>query len=295
MSGVICHVTHGRINPMPAHIDETQHYDADPTTVFAMLRNEEFIVYKCQQSASLEATADVTDEGDTVLIHNRRVLPANHPAIARTLAAMGEMKLAQSTYGPLYDRFAKMDLKEVAGDAQARAMGERLYLNTCAQCHGADARGAKGFPNLADADWLYGGAPDAIKTTIAQGRMGVMPPQAAAVGSEQDVRNVAEYVLSLSGSPHDPLKAQLGQEKFATICAACHGPEGKGNPLIGAPNLTDKIWLHGSGVEAVVNAINKGFSNQMPAHGEFLGDAKVHVLAAYVWGLSNGVEPGTKK
>ena len=130
-------------------------------------------------------------------------------------------------------------------------IGERLFVNNCATCHGSDARGSKGFPNLTDADWLWGGTPEKIEETITKGRSGMMPPMAAAVGSADDVRNVANYVLSLSGSPHNAIAAQLGRAKFAA-CAACHGADGKGNPALGAPNLTDKVWLHGWGEEAIV-------------------------------------------
>ena len=167
------------------------------------------------------------------------------------------------------------------------AVGERLFMNNCAQCHGSDARGSKGFPNLTDGDWLHGGTTDKIKETITKGRMGVMPPMAAAVGTSDDVRNLANYVLSLSGAAHDSVKAALGKEKFAA-CAACHGPDGKGLQAVGAPNLTDKTWLHGAGVEStVVEMVNNGKMNQMPAQEDRLTPSQIHVLTAYVWGLSN--------
>lgn len=206
-----------------------------------------------------------------------------------------EVAAADKQYGPIFAKYAAEPLEKVALDPQAAAIGEKLFLNHCAQCHGSDARGAKGFPNLTDRDWQWGAAPDAIKTSIRDGRSGVMPPMAAAVGSESDVRNVAEFVLSLSGSPHDATKAALGKEKFVT-CAACHGADGKGNPVLGAPNLTDRIWIYGSGVDAIVEAITKGRSNVMPAHKDFLGEAKVHLLAAYVWRISHPEEvaAGTK-
>ena len=170
------------------------------------------------------------------------------------------------------------------------AIGERLFMNNCAQCHGSDARGGKSFPNLTDADWLHGGAPENIKQTITQGRMAMMPPQAEVVGTPEDVRNLAHYVLSLSGSPHDSLKASLGKSKF-TACAACHGMDGKGNTLMGAPNLTDDIWLHGWGEKAIVDIITNGKMNEMPAQDKKLTPAQIDVLTAYVWGLSN--KPGT--
>jgi cytochrome c oxidase cbb3-type subunit 3 len=187
---------------------------------------------------------------------------------------------------PLYARFNGMKPEEVAGDSQAMAIGERLFMNNCSQCHGSDARGSKGFPNLTDPDSLYGGAPDKIKETLVQGRIGNMPPMAAAVGTPDDVRNVAHYVMSLSNSPHDSLKASLGKAKFGA-CAACHGVDGKGNQALGAPNLADDIWLHGWGENAIVAIVNNGKVNQMPAQADKLTESQIHVLASYVWGLSN--------
>ncbi|MBT9476029.1 cytochrome-c oxidase, cbb3-type subunit III [Polaromonas sp.] len=187
---------------------------------------------------------------------------------------------------PLYARFNGMKPEEVAGDSQAMAIGERLFMNNCSQCHGSDARGSKGFPNLTDPDSLYGGAPDKIKETLVQGRIGNMPPMAAAVGTPDDVRNVAHYVMSLSNSPHDSLKASLGKAKFGA-CAACHGADGKGNQALGAPNLTDDVWLHGWGENAIVNMVNNGKVNQMPAQAGKLTESQIHVLTSYVWGLSN--------
>jgi cytochrome c oxidase cbb3-type subunit 3 len=197
-----------------------------------------------------------------------------------------ETTAAEKELAPLYAQFAGRKPEELAGDANAMAVGERLFMNNCAQCHGSDARGSKGFPNLADGDWLHGGAPDNIIETITKGRIGQMPPMAAAVGSADDVKNVANYVLSLSGSPHDSLRAQLGKSKF-TACAACHGANGKGNTAIGAPNLTDDIWLHGYGEQAIIAMINNGKTNEMPAQAGKLTAEQIHVLASYVWGLSN--------
>ena len=199
-----------------------------------------------------------------------------------------ELKKAEAEYGPLFNKYLKLDLPAVAADPQANAIGERLFLTYCAQCHGSDARGSKGFPNLTDKDWLYGGTPDVIKTTILKGRNGAMPPMGAALGGDKDIENVAHYVMSLSGSPAaDSIKKTFGQEKFAA-CAACHGADGKGNPALGSPNLTDKIWLYGGSLDTIMETIRKGRVNMMPAFDDFLGEAKVHVLAAYVWSLSNG-------
>jgi cytochrome c oxidase cbb3-type subunit 3 len=187
----------------------------------------------------------------------------------------------------LYARFTAMDEKQLAADEQAMGIGERLFVNNCAACHGSDARGSKGFPNLTDTDWLWGGSFTDIQKTIAEGRVGAMPPMADAIGGGENVRNVAHYVLSLAGSPHDSVAAQLGRSKFAA-CAACHGMDGKGNPALGAPNLTDKVWLHGWGEEAIAAMVNGGKTNAMPAHASRLTPEQVKVLAAYVWRFSNG-------
>ena len=196
-----------------------------------------------------------------------------------------EVDKARAAMAPLYAKFTALPAEALAKDSQAMAIGERLFANNCAGCHGSDARGSKGFPNLTDGDWLYGGTHDKIKETITGGRQGVMPPMAAAVGSADDVRNVANYVLSLSGSPHNAVAAALGKPKFVA-CAACHGPDGKGNQALGAPNLTDKVWLHGWGEDAVVAMITAGKTNQMPAQGQRLSAEQIHVLGAYVWNLS---------
>jgi cytochrome c oxidase cbb3-type subunit 3 len=202
-----------------------------------------------------------------------------------------EVAKANQALEPLYAKFAGMPPEDVAKDPQAMAIGDRLFMNNCAQCHGSDARGGKGFPNLTDKDWLHGGTHEKIKETLVKGRIGNMPPMAAAVGSADDVRNVAHYVLSLSNSPHDALRASLGKPKFVA-CAACHGPDGKGNQTIGAPNLTDDIWLHGWGENAIIAMVNNGKVNQMPAQAGKLTDPQLHVLASYVWGLSN--QPAAK-
>ncbi|HEY1092000.1 MAG TPA: cytochrome-c oxidase, cbb3-type subunit III [Burkholderiaceae bacterium] len=198
---------------------------------------------------------------------------------------------ARAVTAPLFASFAPLSFDALARDKQAHAIGERLFANNCAGCHGADARGSKGFPNLTDHDWLYGGAPEQIIESITKGREGTMPPMAAAVGNADDVRNLANYVLSLSGSEENKTSAQLGRSSF-TACAACHGVKGGGNIALGAPNLSDQIWLHGWGVPAVTAMINKGKHSVMPAHGERLSSDEIRVLAAYVWGLS-AAEPGT--
>lgn len=201
-----------------------------------------------------------------------------------------EVQQVKDSIAPLYAKFTGMPPEELAKDSQALAIGERLYLNNCAQCHGSDARGSKSFPNLTDNDWLGDGTVAHIKNTITNGRQGMMPPMAAAVGSPEDVRNLAQYVLSLSGSPHDSVQAALGKPKFG-VCAACHGPEGKGMAATGAPNLTDQIWLHGYGAEAIIKMVNEGKNNVMPAQNVILTPEQIHVLTGYVWNLSRSAKP----
>ena len=197
-----------------------------------------------------------------------------------------EQAAAKAKLQPLFAKYTAMDADALAQQPEAMAMGQRLFLNNCAQCHGSDGKGSKGFPNLTDADWLWGGELDAIKVSISNGREGVMPALADAVGSSDDQRNLAHYVMSLSGSPHNSLKAQLGKGKFGS-CAACHGSQGKGNTALGAPNLTDKIWLHGWGEEAILAMIQNGKHNIMPAQNKLLTPEQIHVLGAYVKSMSN--------
>lgn len=220
---------------------------------------------------------------------------AAYPAIGTYAGKLGwtqvkqyeqEMEAANKTIAPLYAKFAAMPVEELATNPEAKAIGERMFMNNCAQCHGSDAHGSRGFPNLTDKDWIHGGSPEKIAETLTNGRVGMMPPMAAAVGTEEDVKNVANYVLSLSNSAHDATRAAAGKEKFA-VCAACHGADGTGSQSIGAPNLADNIWLHGAGEEAIIKRINEGKVNQMPAQGTKFTPEQIHVLAAYVWGLSN--------
>jgi cytochrome c oxidase cbb3-type subunit 3 len=196
-----------------------------------------------------------------------------------------EIAKTRATMAPLYAKFTGKPAEELAQNEQAMGIGQRLYLNNCAQCHGSDARGSKGFPNLTDSDWLYGGSHETIITTLTNGRQGNMPALAAALGGAADVRNVSNYVLSLSSSPHNSVAAQLGKPKFA-VCAACHGAEGKGNQALGAPNLTDKVWLHGWGEQAITQIITQGKVNVMPAQAGRLTPEQIYVLSAYVWSLS---------
>ena len=200
-----------------------------------------------------------------------------------------EVAKMEAAVKPLFDKYMAMDVKAVAADKQAMEMGKRLYLTYCMQCHGADARGAKGFPNLTDSDWLYGGEPDQIKETISNGRLGVMPAHEQ-LGA-YSIKDLANFVRSLSGLTNDSVRAGKGKEAFtAAGCVGCHGPEATGMHAIGAPNLTDKVWLYGSSEATITETITKGRQNQMPAWKEFLGDAKVHLLSAYVVSVSQGAK-----
>ncbi len=197
----------------------------------------------------------------------------------------GEMQDAEAKYGPIFQKYAKMDVAAIAKDPEALEIGGRLFANYCAQCHGSDAQGGGGFPNLTDNDWLYGGAPETIEQSILNGRQGTMPGWAAQLGDD-GVKQVTAYVLSLSGREVDSALASAGKEKYMTFCAGCHGPDGKGNQALGAPNLTDKVWLYGGSQGAVEKSIREGRSGKMPAFKDFLGEDKVHLLAGYVYSLS---------
>ena len=208
-------------------------------------------------------------------------------------ALMNSMTTANDELKPVYAKYVKMDIVQVATDPKAREMGQRLFLNSCAQCHGSDAGGSKGFPNLTDGDWLYGGSPDNIKTTITNGRSGVMPPFPQL--DNKQIVDVANYVRSLSGLPVDELKVARGAEVFKANCVACHGPDAKGNIVLGAPNLTDKSWLYGSSEVAIVETVTKGRMAMMPAQDKVLSPEKIQLLTAYVWGLSNNKQAATTK
>ena len=194
--------------------------------------------------------------------------------------------VSEATLAPLMERFKLYPVEQLASDPAAQQMGKVLFEDNCAACHQRSAKGnvALGAPDLSDGDWLYGGSGSDITTSIHDGRSGVMPPWAS-LGAD-NVKNLAQYVLSLSGSPHDAAKAAAGQPLFAT-CAACHGAEGKGNQALGAPNLTDHIWLHGGSVADIEKTIGEGRQGHMPAWSPRLSDEKIRVVAAYVYHLSH--------
>lgn len=196
-----------------------------------------------------------------------------------------EIDSADAQYGPLFAKFAQTDIAVLAEDDDAKRIGRRLFLNYCAGCHGSDARGAPGFPNLTDDDWLYGSAPAMIKISILDGRQGVMPALGNALG-DQGIKEVVSYVQTLSGGKADAALAEAGKGKFLMFCAGCHTAEGTGNQAIGAPNLTDNIWLYSRSAGAIEKAIREGRNGKMPAHRDFLGEDKSHLMAAYVYSLA---------
>jgi len=197
-----------------------------------------------------------------------------------------EVEDANNRYGPIYAKYGKEPIAELATNPEAVRLGKSLFMTYCTICHGSDAGGVPGYPNLRDNDWLYGGTPEAIETTITNGRKGNMP-DANTNNLDADAEdNVVEYVLSLSGKQHDQAAAVKGKETFNKVCFACHGNDAKGNQMLGAPNLTDNIWLYGGSKTTIKETISKGRQANMPAHGEFLGKDKVHLLASYIYSLS---------
>jgi cytochrome c oxidase cbb3-type subunit 3 len=205
-----------------------------------------------------------------------------------------EEQLAAQRYGPIYDKFAKLPIVALAKDPDALAIGQKTFLNNCAPCHASDGGGARGFPNLTDNDWLYGGAPATIEATITDGRGGVMPAWGPILGDEK-VKDVAQYVMSLSGMTNDSIRAARGADVFKQNCVACHGADGKGNQQIGAPNLTDRTWLYGGDQATIIESIAKGRNGHMPAWKQTLTPAQIHLVAAYVYSLSHAAgAPGTQ-
>ncbi len=196
-----------------------------------------------------------------------------------------EVQAAEASFKPLYDAYLATSLDVLEQDVAAMGTAKRLFATNCALCHGADARGATGFPNLRDHDWLWGGEADAIKTTIAGGRNAVMPPWESALG-QSGVEQVSEYVYSLTRDPINPALVAPGQQHYNTLCAACHGPEGKGNPMLGAPDLTDNVWLYGGSLGAIRQSVALGRNGVMPAFEGQLNESQIHLLTAYLGSIS---------
>ncbi len=196
-----------------------------------------------------------------------------------------EVAAADERFRDMRDRYMALSVEEIAADPKVRKMGMRMFGNNCAQCHGADAKGSYGFPNLSDGDWLYGGSPDEIKASITNGRQGTMPAWGDIIG-DQGVTDVTAYVLSVNGREADPAQATAGEKVFQTYCVACHGADATGNPAMGAPNLANGIWLYGGNAEQISHSVRAGRAGVMPAHKNTLSEDKIHILAAYVYGLS---------
>lgn len=204
-----------------------------------------------------------------------------------------EVKKADEKYGPIFAAYLKTPLEELVKDKEALNVGKRLFIQNCAQCHGSDARGSIGFPNLTDNSWLYGGDLTTIKTSIMYGRNGIMPPKGGLPIEDSELAGLAEYLVELSHSAYDPKReydpklAAEGKASFMKGCFACHGMDGKGNKLLGAPDLTDNVWLYGGSRKQIIESIKYGRSGAMPAWKDVLGEEKVHVITAYVYSLSN--------
>jgi cytochrome c oxidase cbb3-type subunit 3 len=196
-----------------------------------------------------------------------------------------EVAVAEEQYRAMRDRYLAMPIEDIYDDPKVRKMGMRIYGNNCSQCHGLDAGGALGFPNLADNDWLYGGSADMIKHTIVNGRRAAMPAWESILG-DAGIEEATAYVLSLNSRDADPAKVKAGEKHYQTYCVACHGPEGKGNQAMGAPNLTNGIWLYGGSAEQIAHSLRIGRNGQMPAFGNTLGEDKIHLVSAYIYGLN---------
>ncbi|WP_076411570.1 cytochrome-c oxidase, cbb3-type subunit III [Shewanella sp. UCD-KL12] len=198
-----------------------------------------------------------------------------------------EVMRADEKYGPIFKAYAETPLDELVKNEEALKVGGRLFLHNCSQCHGSDARGSTGFPNLTDGDWLYGGELETIKASIMNGRHGMMPPKGGLPIEDSEIKGLAEYVVKLSGREHDEALAAQGQGSFMKGCFACHGMDATGNKMMGAPNLVNNIWLYGGSRGAIEQSIKYGRSGVMPAWKDVLGEEKVHVITAYVYSLSN--------
>jgi len=196
-----------------------------------------------------------------------------------------QVAAADEKFRTMRDRYLALPVEEIASDPAVRKMGMRMFGNNCAQCHGADAKGSYGFPNLTDGDWIFGGTPDAIKASIANGREAAMPPWGSIIG-DKGVTDVTAYVMSINGREANTAQVAAGEKVFQTYCVACHGADAKGNPALGAPNLKNGIWLYGGNADQISHSIRAGRNGVMPSHKETLSEDKIHILAAYVYGLS---------
>jgi len=196
-----------------------------------------------------------------------------------------EMKTASDAQEVVFADYRAMDNATLIADPEANATGQRLFANNCAMCHGSDARGAKGFPNLTDDDWQYGGDFDTVMQSIANGRVGMMPVLVGAL-DDKAISELVVYVQSLSGQKADPVLAVNGKKTFDMLCIACHGPDGGGNPALGAPRLNDEIWLYGGDPKTIEETLRLGRNGNMPTHKDLLSEDRQRLIAAYVLSLS---------
>ena len=198
-----------------------------------------------------------------------------------------EVADAEDRFTPIFAQYQEVPIPELARDGDAMQVAERIFLNNCAVCHGSNAQGGYGFPNLTDDDWLYGGEPENILTTLNNGRNGLMPSWQQL--GENNIENLTQYVLSLSNLEHDEERAASGESTFLAACAACHTPSGTGNTALGAPNLTNDIWLYQAPGQSVADSIRQtlrnGRNGHMPAQAAYIGEERVHLVAAYVYSL----------
>ncbi|MDH5502032.1 MAG: cytochrome-c oxidase, cbb3-type subunit III [Gammaproteobacteria bacterium] len=194
-----------------------------------------------------------------------------------------EVAAAESRYGPMFAQYGSMDVEQLASDAKALDIGKSLYANYCAQCHGSSALGGRGFPNLTDDAWLYGGQPAQIEHSIVSGRNGIMPPLAAVFADEAEIDAMVTYVQNM---PEGMDATSPAHGKYMMLCIACHGPDGKGNQALGAPSLVDNDWLYGSSAAEIRKSIVEGRNGVMPAHGNLIGADRARILTAYVYKLS---------
>lgn len=194
-----------------------------------------------------------------------------------------EVAAAEARYGPIFAKYGAMEVTDLINDPDALGIGASLYANYCSQCHGSGALGARGFPNLTDDDWLYGGNPAQIEQSIMSGRTGIMPPLGAVFSSDEAVEEMVRYVQAM---PDGMDTSSPAHTQYMTLCIACHGPDGSGMQALGAPNLTDDIWLYGSSPQQIRKTIVEGRTGAMPAHGHLIGPDRARVLAAYVYSLS---------
>jgi cytochrome c oxidase cbb3-type subunit 3 len=194
-----------------------------------------------------------------------------------------EVAAAEARYGPIFAKYGAMEVTDLINDPDALSIGASLYANYCSQCHGSGALGASGFPNLTDDDWLYGGSPAQIEQSIMSGRTGVMPPLGAVFTSDEAIDEMVAYVQAM---PDGMDSSSPAHTQYMTLCIACHGADGSGMQALGAPDLTDDIWLYSSAPQQIRKTIVEGRSGAMPAHGHLIGPDRARVLAAYVYSLS---------